>query len=66
MQNVETCEGAEFIIFFIRQKIVPLDKKKSIRNGLNYWAVDIKWLLKEILRYCDASALAEIDAFLRV
>lgn len=66
MQNVDIAEGAELIVFFIRQKITPLHKKKSIRNGLNYWAADIKWLLKEILQRCDASALAEIDAFLRV
>ena len=66
MHNVETAEGAELIIFFIRQKITPDHKKTSSLNGLNYWAADIKWLLKEILQRCDASAMAEIDAFLSV
>ena len=66
MHSVETAEGAELIIFFIRQKITPGHKKKSSLNGLNYWAADIQWLLKEILQSCDATSLAEIDAFLRV
>ncbi|MWB95021.1 SMEK domain-containing protein [Flavobacterium sp. GA093] len=66
MHSVEKAEGAELIIFFIRQKITPSHKKKSNLNGLNYCAADIKWLLKEILQRCDAKALAEIDTFLRV
>lgn len=64
MEGIETSEGAELIVFFIRHKITPIHKKTIYHNGLKYWGADLNWLLKEIFSRCDASLLSEINAFL--
>ncbi|MBF4485765.1 SMEK domain-containing protein [Flavobacterium sp. CSZ] len=64
MKNVQTPEGSELIVFFMKNKITPIYKVKTIHNGLSYRAEDVQWLLKNILNRCDIFDIQQIDELL--